>query len=312
MKKNVTSLINITNVSNMSSYVLLINNIRKSRKKCNVSYLLKAINSLPGITLGNLTIADILRISVFDHGIYLFEEVESNKMIVYNPPKGIVLSSYWYVGKCTSRSFSDRLGGHLSVQPGHQFNNVLQRIAWILSGDKYKDFMGKSRIYKRQFHYKAADVMKNLKIKFICFDRITTIDDYNDVLEDYLKQNVGMEHCLKKIFGVLKIGIPPKAKIDDLINILKKIINDSYGSDLFIKESDYFKKVNDIFKHNPSCPFNVSNFKQYLHGIITSSMIFNQKLCIKVMERCLVDELHPYLNDPLRGVFNNSNLKIIP
>ena len=311
MKKNVTSLINIPNVNNMSSYVLLINNVRKS-KKCNASYLIKAIKSLPGITLGNLTLADILQISIYNHGIYILEEGESNKMTVENPPKGIKLPTYWYIGKCTSRSFSDRLGGHLSVQPGHQFNNVLQRIAWILSGDQYKDFMGKSRIYKRQFHYKAADVMKKLRIKFICFDRIATIDDYNDVLEDYLKQNVGMESCLKKVFENLKIGIPSKAIIDDLINNLIKIINVSYSSDLFINESDYFKKVNDIFKHNPSCAFNVSNFQQYLHGKITSTMIFNQKLYIKDIERCLVEQLHPYLNDPLRGVFNKSTLKIIP
>lgn len=174
-------------VISLSSYVVNIKNITSiNTANCSICPLIKALKSIPGIPLGSLTIADLLQPKVFDHGIYLFEEGCGYKMIVNNPPSGITPSDYWYIGKCTSQSFSTRLGTHLAIAPNHYMNCLIRNIAWVLSNSSYSVFLDWNDSKKEPYYCKAADIMKQLRLKFISFEGIP-----------YSKKDiVALEKCL--------------------------------------------------------------------------------------------------------------------
>lgn len=63
--------------------------------------------------LGQVTIADLARLGVWPHGVYLRHD-EQGKV--------------WYVGKATSRSFAERLPAHFDPRPDAWFNTIPKRI----------------------------------------------------------------------------------------------------------------------------------------------------------------------------------------
>jgi len=63
--------------------------------------------------LGSVTLGDLARLGAWPHGVYLLHD-EAGKV--------------WYVGKATSRSFTERLPAHFDPRPDAWFNTIPKRI----------------------------------------------------------------------------------------------------------------------------------------------------------------------------------------
>lgn len=105
-----------------------------------------------------LPLADATFVDLIDssNGVYVF--LYGNEII--------------YVGKCSSRSFSERLAAHVSNSPHGYMNNVMQNIAWSFARPTIskKDFHDDSNEPERTDCFnKAIGVMKEFKIAFITF-----------------------------------------------------------------------------------------------------------------------------------------------
>lgn len=170
----------------LPSYVIFYNQINTILRDCCIQSLINKLNSMAGIPLGSLTIADLLQPLIFDKGIYLFKEGTQYHLMVNNPPNNINLTDCWYIGKCTSRSFQERLGGHLSIQPGNYMNTLIKRIAWVMSNTSYDDFKKKDFKFRETYHHCAADVMKQLNLIFISFKGCSNPKDKIEQLEKCL------------------------------------------------------------------------------------------------------------------------------
>ena len=78
-----------------------------------------------------------------------------------------------YVGKCSSRSFSERLAAHVSNSPDGYMNNVMKNIAWSFASLKQskKEFLDdKNEPERTECLNKAINIMKSLKLTFITLE----------------------------------------------------------------------------------------------------------------------------------------------
>ena len=76
-----------------------------------------------------------------------------------------------YVGKCSSRSFSERMAAHISESPHGYMNNVMKAIAWSFSKKDKSAFLDDTNEPERtKCFVKAVRVMMKCKIAFISFD----------------------------------------------------------------------------------------------------------------------------------------------
>lgn len=96
-----------------------------------------------------------------------------------------------YVGKCSSRSFGERISSHISKSPHGYMNNVMKKIAWLCSSKvlSQKDFLVDENKRDRTENFiKAEKIMKNLRIACISFESFTPPSDgiYIDQLEKEL------------------------------------------------------------------------------------------------------------------------------
>ena len=82
------------------------------------------------------------------------------------------LSEILYVGKSSSRSFSDRLAAHITNNPHGYMNGVMKYLAWLKSSSNrsQKEFLDDNNKKERDKCFKdAAKILKSLKIAFISF-----------------------------------------------------------------------------------------------------------------------------------------------
>ena len=107
----------------------------------NITDLVSKIENIGGVSIGELKITDLVLPAESCTGIYFF--LDENEQVVY-------------VGKISSRSFLDRIAGHLDLRKSAFMNTILQRANSNAKAKDYSDVF-----YNKVVNYK----LKNCAVK---------------------------------------------------------------------------------------------------------------------------------------------------
>ena len=100
----------------------------------NILDLVRKIENIGGVSIGELKITDLVLPAESCTGIYFF--LDENEQVVY-------------VGKISSRSFLDRIAGHLDLRKSAFMNTILQRANSNAAAKDYGDVF-----YNKVVNYK--------------------------------------------------------------------------------------------------------------------------------------------------------------
>ena len=119
----------------------------------NITDLISEIENIGGVSIGELKITDIFLPAESCTGIYFF--LDENEQVVY-------------VGKISSRSFLDRIAGHLDLRKSAFMNTILQRANSNAKAKDYSDvFYNKVVNYKLKICAVKGNAGLNVK-RIIC------------------------------------------------------------------------------------------------------------------------------------------------
>lgn len=82
-----------------------------------------------------------------------------------------------YIGKCSSRSFCERISSHISKSPHGYMNNVMKKIAWFCSSKNLSkdEFLADTNEPDRTDSFRKAEkIMKDIKIVCISFEAFSS------------------------------------------------------------------------------------------------------------------------------------------
>ena len=82
----------------------------------------KRLRGMPKKTVGSVTLAELCTIAEYPNGLYLFFD-DDNEL--------------WYVGKCTARSFIERIPSHFVPRQDAWFNTLPKKIMRVCSIGEY-------------------------------------------------------------------------------------------------------------------------------------------------------------------------------
>ncbi len=89
-----------------------------------------------------------------------------------------------YFGKCSSRSFCERISSHISKSPQGYMNNVMKKIAWLCSSknlSKYDFLIDANESDRTESFIKAEKIMKDIKIACMSFDSYISVNKSSDI-----------------------------------------------------------------------------------------------------------------------------------
>ena len=119
----------------------------------NITDLVSKIENIGGASIGELKITDLVLPAESCTGIYFF--LDENEQVVY-------------VGKISSRSFLDRIAGHLDLRKSAFMNTILQRVNSNAEAKDYVDvFYNKVVNYKLKICAVKGNAGLNVK-RIIC------------------------------------------------------------------------------------------------------------------------------------------------
>ena len=119
----------------------------------NITDLVSKIEKIGGVSIGELKITDLVLPAESCTGIYFF--LDENEQVVY-------------VGKISSRSFLDRIAGHLDLRKSAFMNTILQRANSNAKAKDYGDvFYNKVVNYKLKICAVKGNAGLNVK-RIIC------------------------------------------------------------------------------------------------------------------------------------------------
>ena len=119
----------------------------------NITDLISEIENIGGVSIGELKITDLVLPAESCTGIYFF--LDENEQVVY-------------VGKISSRSFLDRIAGHLDLRKSAFMNTILQRANSNAEAKDYGDvFYNKVVNYKLKICAVKGNAGLNVK-RIIC------------------------------------------------------------------------------------------------------------------------------------------------
>ena len=119
----------------------------------NIKDLVSKIENIGGVSIGELKITDLVLPAESCTGIYFF--LDENEQVVY-------------VGKISSRSFLDRIAGHLDLRKSAFMNTILQRANSNAKAKDYSDvFYNKVVNYKLKICAVKGNAGLNVK-RIIC------------------------------------------------------------------------------------------------------------------------------------------------
>ena len=119
----------------------------------NIPDLVRKIENIGGVSIGELKITDLVLPAESCTGIYFF--LDENEQVVY-------------VGKISSRSFLDRIAGHLDLRKSAFMNTILQRANSNAETKDYGDvFYNKVVNYKLKICAVKGNADLNVK-RIIC------------------------------------------------------------------------------------------------------------------------------------------------
>ena len=119
----------------------------------NITDLVSKIENIGGVSIGELKITDLVLPAESCTGIYFF--LVENEQVVY-------------VGKISSRSFLDRIAGHLDLRKSAFMNTILQRANSNAKAKDYSDvFYNKVVNYKLKICAVKGNAGLNVK-RIIC------------------------------------------------------------------------------------------------------------------------------------------------
>ena len=119
----------------------------------NITDLISEIENIGGVSIGELKITDLVLPAESCTGIYFF--LDENEQVVY-------------VGKISSRSFLDRIAGHLDLRKSAFMNTILQRANSNAKAKDYGDvFYNKVVNYKLKICAVKGNAGLNVK-RIIC------------------------------------------------------------------------------------------------------------------------------------------------
>lgn len=119
----------------------------------NITDLVSKIENIGGVSIGELKITDLVLPAESCTGIYFF--LDENEQVVY-------------VGKISSRSFLDRIAGHLDLRKSAFMNTILQRANSNAKAKDYSDvFYNKVVNYKLKICAVKGNAGLNVK-RIIC------------------------------------------------------------------------------------------------------------------------------------------------
>ena len=119
----------------------------------NIPDLVRKIENIGGVSIGELKITDLVLPAESCTGIYFF--LDENEQVVY-------------VGKISSRSFLDRIAGHLDLRKSAFMNTILQRVNSNAEAKDYVDvFYNKVVNYKLKICAVKGNAGLNVK-RIIC------------------------------------------------------------------------------------------------------------------------------------------------
>lgn len=119
----------------------------------NITDLVSKIEKIGGVSIGELKITDLVLPAESCTGIYFF--LDENEQVVY-------------VGKISSRSFLDRIAGHLDLRKSAFMNTILQRANSNAKAKDYSDvFYNKVVNYKLKICAVKGNAGLNVK-RIIC------------------------------------------------------------------------------------------------------------------------------------------------
>ena len=119
----------------------------------NILDLVSKIENIGGVSIGELKITDLVLPAESCTGIYFF--LDENEQVVY-------------VGKISSRSFLDRIAGHLDLRKSAFMNTILQRANSNAKAKDYGDvFYNKVVNYKLKICAVKGNAGLNVK-RIIC------------------------------------------------------------------------------------------------------------------------------------------------
>ena len=143
----------------------------------NIGRLIKAVETLPGVPVADVTLGDLMLPSSKCHGIYFFVQgehysIKENEGEVACPGQDV----YWYIGKTAGRAIPERLGAHLASSPGDYMNILMRNVAWLLSDKKtqkeFKDWIKsqKDRQIIEKLYEQTFPIISDLRLKIVLFD----------------------------------------------------------------------------------------------------------------------------------------------
>ena len=119
----------------------------------NITDLISEIENIGGVSIGELKITDLVLPAESCTGIYFF--LDENEQVVY-------------VGKISSRSFLDRIAGHLDLRKSAFMNTILKRANSNAKAKDYGDvFYNKVVNYKLKICAVKGNAGLNVK-RIIC------------------------------------------------------------------------------------------------------------------------------------------------
>lgn len=139
----------------------------------NIPDLVRKIENIGGVSIGELKITDLVLPAESCTGIYFF--LDENEQVVY-------------VGKISSRSFLDRIAGHLDLRKSAFMNTILQRANSNAEAKDYGDvFYNKVVNYKLKICAVKGNADLNVKRKICELERC------------FIRHYAGKCHLLNKV-----------------------------------------------------------------------------------------------------------------
>lgn len=139
----------------------------------NIPDLVSKIENIGGVSIGELKITDLVLPAESCTGIYFF--LDENEQVVY-------------VGKISSRSFLDRIAGHLDLRKSAFMNTILQRANSNAEAKDYGDvFYNKVVNYKLKICAVKGNAGLNVN-RIIC-----------ELERGFIRHYAGNGHLLNKV-----------------------------------------------------------------------------------------------------------------
>lgn len=139
----------------------------------NITDLVSKIEKIGGVSIGELKITDLVLPAESCTGIYFF--LDENEQVVY-------------VGKISSRSFLDRIAGHLDLRKSAFMNTILQRANSNAAAKDYGDvFYNKVVNYKLKICAVKGNAGLNVN-QIIC-----------ELERRFIRCYAGNDHLLNKV-----------------------------------------------------------------------------------------------------------------